>query len=158
MEELMKGTDNLLSKFKDFRDDKSKVVKVRTAFKNNLWLIQKVVNTIQILGNAVSAFPPAMPASLIFSAFGQVMQSFGQMSADYDKVLGFFEFSHRFFDRLSIIKDHEPKLIQFDHCVIRMFSSMLVICATAQDYAKEKRGSMAAFPCTSSLLGVNFYI
>lgn len=145
MEDVMRGTHNLSRKFKDFRDDESKVAKVRTAFKNNLGLMQKAVNTIQMIGNAASAFPPAMPASLIFSAFGQVMQSFSQMSADYDKVVGFFEFLHRFFDRLSIIQDHKPKLIQFDRCVIRVFSSMLTICSTAQDYAKEKRGSTSAF-------------
>jgi hypothetical protein len=37
------------------------------------WLTEQVVNTVQMVGNAASAFPPAMPASLIFSAFGQVM-------------------------------------------------------------------------------------
>jgi hypothetical protein len=154
MEEVIKGTDSTLTNFKDFRNDGSKVAKVRTMFKNNLWLIQKAVNTIQILGNAASAFPPAMPAALIFSAFGQVMQSFGQVSADYDKVVGFFEFSHRFFDRLSIIEDYKPDQIQFDRCVIRVFSSMLVICATAQEYAKEKRGSMSTFLILNSISGL----
>lgn len=149
MEQVMKGTENSMANFKDFRNDGSKVAKVRTVFKNNLWLIQKAVNTIQIVGSAASAFPPAMPASLIFAAFGQVMQSFGQVSADYDKVVGFFEFSHRFFDRLSIIEDYKPEQVQFDRCLIRVFSSMLVISATAQDYAREKRGSMSAFPCSN---------
>ncbi|PYI26439.1 hypothetical protein BP00DRAFT_430361 [Aspergillus indologenus CBS 114.80] len=139
MNEVMTGTEGLATRFKDFRDDKSKMAKVRTALKNNMWIIQKVVNTIQTVGTAVSAFPPAMPASLIFTAFGQVMQSFADTSADYDKIMGFFEFTHRFFDRLSIIEERTPALPPFQRCVTRVFSSILKICAVAQKYAAEKR-------------------
>jgi hypothetical protein len=89
----------------------------------------------------VQAFPPAMPASLIFTAFGQVMQSFADVSADYDKVMGFFDFTHRFFDRLSMIEQKMPDLPQFQHCVSRVFSSILKICAISQKYCKEKRFS-----------------
>ncbi|QKX60583.1 uncharacterized protein TRUGW13939_07728 [Talaromyces rugulosus] len=139
MEEVIGGTEDLSNKFKGFRDDKSKVAKVRTAFKNNMWLIQTIVNTIQTVGNTASAFPPAMPASLIFSAFGQVMQSFADVSADYDKIMGFFEFTHRFLDRMSIIDQKMPNLPQFQRCVSRVFSSILKICAIAQKYSSEKR-------------------
>ncbi|KUL87948.1 hypothetical protein ZTR_03863 [Talaromyces verruculosus] len=139
MEEVIGGTENLSNKFKSFRDDKSKVAKVRTAFKNNMWLIQTIVNTVQTVGNAASAFPPAMPASLIFSAFGQVMQSFADVSADYDKIMGFFEFTHRFLDRMTIIDKKMPDLPQFQRCVSRVFSSILKICAIAQKYSAEKR-------------------
>ncbi|KAJ5175269.1 uncharacterized protein N7482_001146 [Penicillium canariense] len=139
MDDVMSGTESLSQKFKDFRDDKSKVSKVRTAFKNNMWLIQKIVNTVQVVGNVASAFPPAMPASLIFSAFGQVMQSFADVSADYDKVMGFFDYTHRFFDRLSIIDQKMPNLPQFQRCVTRVFSSILKICSAAQKYCAEKR-------------------
>ncbi|KIM98745.1 hypothetical protein OIDMADRAFT_57090 [Oidiodendron maius Zn] len=139
MDAIMNGTEGLSNKFKDFRDDKSKVAKVRTALKNNMWLIQKIVNAVQVVGGVASAFPPAMPASLIFTAFAQVTQSFADVSADYDKVMGFFEFTHRFFDRLSMIEDRMPKLPPFQRCVTRVFSSMLKICSVAQEYAKEKR-------------------
>ncbi|PWY95369.1 hypothetical protein BO94DRAFT_553278 [Aspergillus sclerotioniger CBS 115572] len=105
MDEAMKGTEGLTQKFKNFRSNKSKSAKVRTTFQNNLWLIQKIVNAAQVVGtNLSSAFPAAMPASLIFAALGQVMQSFADHSADYDKVMGFFELTHRFLDRLSIIE------------------------------------------------------
>ncbi|RAH55365.1 hypothetical protein BO85DRAFT_522214 [Aspergillus piperis CBS 112811] len=139
MDEVMAGTEGLSNKFSDFRSDKSKVGKMRTAFKNNMWLIQGIVNTIQNVGNAASIFPPAMPASLIFSAFGQVMESFSTVSADYDTIMGFFEFTHRFFDRLSIIDQKMPELPPFQRCVSRVFSSILRICAIAQRYTKEKR-------------------
>jgi hypothetical protein len=54
MEEVIGGTEDLSNKFKGFRDDKSKVAKVRTAFKNNMWLIQTLVNTMQTVGNTAS--------------------------------------------------------------------------------------------------------
>ncbi|KAA8642623.1 hypothetical protein EYZ11_009034 [Aspergillus tanneri] len=139
IDQIMKSTEGLSSEFKEFRHDRSKVDKVRTAFKNNLWLIQKVVNTVQVVGGAASAFPPAMPASLIFTAFGQVMQSFATVSADYDKIMGFFDFTHRFFDRLSMIEDKTPQQKPFHRCVTRVFSGMLTICSVAQEYAEKKR-------------------
>ncbi|CBF86028.1 hypothetical protein AN2022.2 [Aspergillus nidulans FGSC A4] len=139
IDQIMKGTEGLSSEFKDFRHDRSKTDNVRTALKNNLWLIQKVVNTVEVVGNAASAFPPAMPASLIFTAFGQVMQSFAAVSADYDKIMGFFDFTHRFFDRLSMIEDKTPQQAPFQRCVARVFSGMLTICSMAQEYAEKKR-------------------
>lgn len=56
--------------------------------------------------------------------------------------MGFFEFTHRFFDRLSIIEERTPALPPFQRCVTRVFSSILKICAVAQKYAAEKRFSM----------------
>lgn len=139
IDQVMKGTEGLSNEFKDFRHDRSKTDNVRTAFKNNLWLIQKVVNTLEVVGNAASAFPPAMPASLVFTAFGQVMQSFASVSADYDKIMGFFDFTHRFFDRLSMIEDKTPQQAPFQRCIARVFSGMLTICSVAQEYAEKKR-------------------
>lgn len=54
IDQIMKGTEGLSNNFKDFRHDRSKTDNVRTALKNNLWLIQKVVNTVQAVGNAAS--------------------------------------------------------------------------------------------------------
>ncbi|KAL6890079.1 hypothetical protein GGI43DRAFT_416335 [Trichoderma evansii] len=54
IDQIMKGTEGLSNEFKDFRHDRSKTDNVRTAFKNNLWLIQKIVNTVQVVGNAAS--------------------------------------------------------------------------------------------------------
>jgi Ni,Fe-hydrogenase III large subunit len=54
MDEVMEGTEGQMIKFKDFRDNRGKASKVRTALKNNMWLIQKIVNTIQVVGNTAS--------------------------------------------------------------------------------------------------------
>ncbi|KAL4860369.1 hypothetical protein BDV12DRAFT_205149 [Aspergillus spectabilis] len=139
IDQIMKGIEGLSTNFKEFRHDRTKTGNVRTAFKNNLWLIQRVVNTVHVVGDAASAFPPAMPASLIFTAFGHVMQSFATVSADYDKVMGFFDFTHRFFDRLLIIEDRTPQQKPFQRCVARVFSGMLNICSIAQEYTEKRR-------------------
>jgi hypothetical protein len=54
MDDIMSSTEVLSNNFKDFRSDGSKVTKMRTAFKNNMWLIQTVVNTVQKVGNTAS--------------------------------------------------------------------------------------------------------
>ena len=75
--------EGLSNDFKEFRHDRPKVDKMRSAFRNNLGLIQKFNDTVQVVGNVASvhledkactyavrsirlqAFPPAIPASLI---------------------------------------------------------------------------------------------
>ncbi|RAL09428.1 uncharacterized protein BO97DRAFT_472465 [Aspergillus homomorphus CBS 101889] len=133
IQQIMKGTEGMSNEFKDFRHDRSKTDNVRTALKNNLQLIQKVVNMVEVVGNAASV------SSLISTAFGQVMQSFASVSADYDKIMGFFDFTHRFFDRLSMIEDKTPQQAPFQRCVARVFSGMLTIYSVAQEYAEKKR-------------------
>jgi len=54
MEEVIKSTEEETKDFKAFRHDGGKADKIRTAFKNNMGLIQKVVGAIQILGNAAA--------------------------------------------------------------------------------------------------------
>ncbi|KAH6609879.1 hypothetical protein Trco_003225 [Trichoderma cornu-damae] len=48
---VMKRTE---TGFKEFRHDRSKVDKVRTVFRNNMGVIQKVVNAVQMAGSASS--------------------------------------------------------------------------------------------------------
>jgi hypothetical protein len=54
VDQIMTGTEGLSNEFENFRHDQSKIDNVRTAFKNNLWQIQKVVNTVQVIGTAAS--------------------------------------------------------------------------------------------------------
>ncbi|KAM0516392.1 hypothetical protein ACHAPE_005541 [Trichoderma viride] len=61
------------------------------------------------------------------------------MSADYDKIIGFFEFTQRFLGRLSMINDSIPQQKPLQSCVARVFSGMLTICSVAQEYAEKKR-------------------
>ncbi|KAK1255065.1 hypothetical protein MKX08_009060 [Trichoderma sp. CBMAI-0020] len=61
------------------------------------------------------------------------------MSADYDKIIGFFGFTQRFLARLSTIDDSIPQQKALQFCVARVFSGMLTICSVAQEYAEKKR-------------------
>ncbi|QYS94247.1 hypothetical protein H0G86_001587 [Trichoderma simmonsii] len=61
------------------------------------------------------------------------------MSADYDKIIGFFDFTHRFLDKLSMIEDTIPQQKSLQLCIARVFSGMLTICSVAQEYAEKKR-------------------
>jgi hypothetical protein len=54
MAEVMASTEVETNNFNNFRHSGSNVDKVRTAFKNNLGIIQKVVSGIEILGAAAS--------------------------------------------------------------------------------------------------------
>jgi hypothetical protein len=78
-------------------------------------------------------------------------RSFATVSAAYDKIMGFFEFTHRFFDRLSIIGNKSPQQKPFQRCVARVFPGMLTICSVAQEYSEKKRLSKK-FPSPRSML------
>jgi hypothetical protein len=60
--------------------------------------------------------------------------------------MGFFDFTHRFFDRLSMIEEKTPQQRPFQRCVARVFSGMLTICSVAQEYAEKKRFSEQPHP------------
>lgn len=60
------------------------------------------------------------------------------MSADYDKILDFFAFVRRFFERLSIIEERTPNTPGLLKAVVTVFSNMLEIFAIAQQYSKEQ--------------------
>ncbi|KAL7958138.1 prion-inhibition and propagation domain-containing protein [Trichoderma compactum] len=125
--------------FQEFRHDRSKLDRVRNVFKDNLRLIQKVADTVEVAGGVTSTFSSTMPARMVSTAFGQVMESFTSMSADYDKIIRFFDFTHRFLDKLSIIEDKIPQQNSLQFCVARVFSGMLTICSIAQEYAEKRR-------------------
>lgn len=52
--------------------------------------------------------------------------------------MGLFEFTHRLFDRLSLIEQKVPNTLPFQRCIIRVFSSILKIFSVAQTYASQK--------------------
>jgi hypothetical protein len=69
--------------------------------------------------------------------------------------MGFFDFTHRFFDRLSMIEDKTPQQAPFQRCVARVFSGMLTICSVAQEYAEKKRFS--ELPFLDRALSLSFF-
>ena len=115
MKEAMDTADAQKKFFKGFRHDDSKIDKVRSAFSNNIGLIQKIVDGAQQAANAAGAFPPAMPIAPLMTAFTYVFQTFKDISADFDRVMGFFDEMRSFLDRqvtrfrLSCIESDFPE-------------------------------------------------
>lgn len=68
MSEIKMKAENDNESFVHFRHYGDKTDKVRTAFGNHLDNMQRCVDGIAVLGNAASAFPPALPVTIVFSA------------------------------------------------------------------------------------------
>ena len=71
--EVMRQTDTDMKKFKGFRDDGSKMSSFRSAMGNHLGDFQKCIDGFAAVGAAVSAFPPAMPVGLVFTAASRLI-------------------------------------------------------------------------------------
>jgi hypothetical protein len=73
MQDVMNATEGQMKKFGGFRNSETKVGKVRHAFGSQIGNMQKVMNGIQMVGQAASAFPPAMPVGIVFAACGHLL-------------------------------------------------------------------------------------
>jgi hypothetical protein len=89
--------------------------------------------------DAAGAFPPALPATMIMTAFTVVFQSFKDVKADYDRVCGFYIQMGSFFDQLSMVENKSPKLEPFERCIRKVFSAMLTIAGIAADTKAKGR-------------------
>jgi hypothetical protein len=89
---------------------------------------------VKMAADTASLFPPAIPGMVLMTAFTYVFKTFKDVSADYDRVLGFFNEMGRFLDTISMLEGHSPGLGPFERCVRSVFSSMLTICGIAVNY------------------------
>ncbi|EUC28300.1 hypothetical protein COCCADRAFT_30414 [Bipolaris zeicola 26-R-13] len=136
----MKSLDDGMEKFKGFRHNGSKTSKFRSVIGNSLGDMQKCIDGIAVIGSAAGAFPPAMPVGLVFTAASRLISAFAGVKADYDRVESFFEYSGRFFERLSLLEERAesgPLAI----AVVRVFSMQLSVCGRVRYLIKKKRFS-----------------
>ena len=139
MDEAMDSAKQQSEKFSAWRHDKGKVDHVRSLLGNNLDSIQKVVNGAKMAADAAGAFPPALPATMLMTAFTVVFQTFKDVKADYDRVCGFYTQMGSFFDQISMVENKSPKLGPFERCIRKVFSAMLTIAGIAADYKSKGR-------------------
>jgi len=66
--DVMRQTNAVMDEFKGFRDDGSKKANFRSAMGHHLGDLQTCINGFAAVGACVSAFPPAMPVGLVFTA------------------------------------------------------------------------------------------
>jgi hypothetical protein len=135
MEDAIKSTQTQQISFSKFRhNSQSKVDDVRSALSRNLNTIQRIVVGAKMAADAAAVFPPAIPGTVLMTAFTYVFQTFRDVSADYDRVLGFYNAMGGFLDKISMLEKRSPKLGPFERCVRRVFSSMLTLCGIAAHY------------------------
>ncbi|KAI4644660.1 uncharacterized protein J4E78_009479 [Alternaria triticimaculans] len=103
--DVMRQTTVVMNEFKGFRDDGTKKANFRSAMGDHLGNLQTCIDGFAAVGACVSAFPPAMPVGLVFTAASRIISAFAGVRADYDRVEEFFAYSARFFQRLSILED-----------------------------------------------------
>ncbi|CAN9079880.1 unnamed protein product [Alternaria alternata] len=136
--EVMRQIDTDMKKFKGFRDDGSKMSSFRSAMGDHLGDFQKCIDGFAAVGAAVSAFPPAMPVGLVFTAASRLISAFAGVRAEYDRVEEFFAYSARFFERLSILEGRAqsgPLAI----AIVRIFSMQLSVCGRVRRLVDEKK-------------------
>ena len=139
MGEAMDSAKRQSERFSDWRHDSGKVDRVRSLLGNNLNSIQKVVTGAKMAADAAGAFPPALPATMLMTAFTVVFQTFKDVKADYDRVSGFYTQMGSFFDQISMVENKSPKLGPFERCIRKVFSAMLTIAGIAADYKSKGR-------------------
>ncbi|KAI9661209.1 MAG: hypothetical protein M1821_009536 [Bathelium mastoideum] len=139
MDDAMNNAKQQSEKFSAWRHDKGKVDYVRSLLGNNLNSIQRVVVGAKMAADAAGAFPPALPATVLMTAFTVVFQTFKDIKADYDRVSGFYTQMGSFFDEISMVENKSPKLEPFERCIRKVFSAMLTIAGIAADYKAKGR-------------------
>ncbi|KAI4146689.1 MAG: hypothetical protein L6R39_003369 [Caloplaca ligustica] len=116
------------TKFKGYRHDGSRLAKFRTLVARSLGPIEKVGD---IVASAASlSFPPS---TAIFTASANVV------SADYDKVVAFFEDLNLYLNRLKILEGEIPPVAELRLAVAQVLTSVLILCGICAKYVKTRR-------------------
>jgi hypothetical protein len=131
---IMRDQEHQLDIFKDFRHNKGEVDKIRSIISDNASYIQSAAN--QIASAVSTAFPPS---AAILTAFTCVMEASRQVSDSYNVIESFFDDMRSFFRRLSLLEGKIPSRKEFQHDLIKVFSSILAITAYAHYYCRQGR-------------------
>ncbi|CZR66695.1 uncharacterized protein PAC_16596 [Phialocephala subalpina] len=108
---IMRDQEHQLDIFKDFRHNKGKIEKIGSIISNNASYIQSAAN--QISSAASTAF---LPSAAILTAFTYV-------SDGYNVIESLFDHMRSFFRRLSSLEGKIPPRKEFQHDLIKVFSS-----------------------------------
>jgi len=73
------------------------------------------------------------------------------VSADYDKITGFFEDLDLYLHRLKILEEDVPLLPELGVALAQVLASVLVLCGISAKYVKMKRIGNYAFSSVHSL-------
>lgn len=68
-----------------------------------------------------------------------MLQTANAVSADYDKIEGFFEDLNSYLHRLKIWELKVPPIPELKEIITEVFTSVLVLCGICAKYVKTKR-------------------
>ena len=120
--------------FNEYRHPKTQVNKLRSAVSRNIDLIQ---TGAQYLAQAATpAFPPS---AAILTAFTYMLKAAKDVSADYDRIIGFYDEMNSFLERVSIIEHRLPSVPAYRTILMRVFSALMNICGIATHYIAKGR-------------------
>ncbi|TAQ84511.1 hypothetical protein B7494_g7175 [Chlorociboria aeruginascens] len=122
------------TKFKGYRHDGSKLDKFRSLVRKSMGPIEKLSNIIAQA--ALNSFPPS---TAIFTAVSFLIKAANSVSADYDKIVGFFEDLDLYLNRLKILEKWVPPVPELEVALTEVLTSVLVLCAICAKYIKMKR-------------------
>jgi hypothetical protein len=79
-------------------------------------------------------------------------QTVNSISADYDKIAGFFEDLGSYLNQLKILERHIPLSPELEVAVSEVLTSVLVLCGICAKYARKKRIGMDSVSASFSSL------
>ncbi|KAH0522614.1 hypothetical protein TsFJ059_006437 [Trichoderma semiorbis] len=91
----------------------------------------------EIVSQAVKATFP--PAEAIFAAIRHLIKTANTVSADYDKISGFFEDLKYYLQQLQVIDATVQLIPQLKVALTEVFESVLILCGICTKYSKTKR-------------------
>lgn len=77
-------------------------------------------------------------------------QSANVVSADYDKVVAFFEDLNLYLNRLKILEGEIPPVAELRLAVAQVLTSVLILCGICAKYVKTRRLGKWRFPDSTS--------
>lgn len=134
IDEILGEIDARQNGFSLQRHDGSRFDRFRTTVSECLAPIEAAN---EIVSQAVKATFP--PAEAIFAAIRHLIKTTNAVSADYDKISGFFEDLKYYLQQLQVIDAYVQLIPQLKVALTEVFQSVLILCGICTKYSKTKR-------------------
>ncbi|PGH21367.1 hypothetical protein AJ80_03284 [Polytolypa hystricis UAMH7299] len=134
VDDILQEIHDRESRFKTRRHDGSKLDRFRTLVGRSLVPIEKVGDVLsQASSNAFQ------PSAAIFTAVKYLISATNSVSADYDKLIEFFEDLDLYLNRLKVLEKRISPIPELKAALVDVLTSVLVLCGISAKYIKTKR-------------------
>ncbi|KAL8659991.1 MAG: hypothetical protein Q9226_000154 [Calogaya cf. arnoldii] len=133
VEEILSEIRKEDTKFKVKRHDGSRVDRFRS-------LVSKSLRPIEVFSQITAeAASSCLSASIPHAVMPHKFQSANAVSADYDKIAGFFEDIDMYLHRLKILEEWVPGVPELELALTKVFTSVLALCGISAKFVKVNR-------------------